>query len=57
MDDIKATLSRRSASSIRGRVSDLKGEKLIFSDKAAGYRLTAPGYAAAVGEIAKIQNA
>lgn len=56
MDDIKTTLSRRSASSIRGRISDLKGEKLIFGENATGYRLTAPGYATAGDEIAKLQD-
>jgi hypothetical protein len=56
MDDIKRTLSRRSASSIRGRISDLKGEKLIFGDNANGYRLTAPGHVTTSEEISKIQN-
>ncbi|WP_375550304.1 hypothetical protein [Rhodophyticola porphyridii] len=57
MDDIRSTLSRRSASSIRGRISDLKGEKLIFGDNSTGYRLTAPGHTVAVTEISRIQNA
>lgn len=56
MDEIKQTLSRRSASDIRGRISHLKGKKLIFGDNASGYRLTAPGHAAAVAEISKIQD-
>lgn len=55
--DITNTLSRRSASSIRGRISDLKGEKLIFGDSVIGYRLTAPGHAAAAAEISDIKNA
>ena len=57
MDDIKTTLSRRSGSSIRGRIADLRGEKLIFGDNTTGYRLTVPGHAAATEEISKIQNA
>ena len=56
MVDIKETLSRRSASSIHGRIGDLKSEKLIFGDNASGYRLTAPGYAAAVAEISTLQD-
>ena len=56
MADIKQTLSRRSASSIRGRISDLNSEKLIFGDNNSGYRLTAPGFDAAVREITKLQN-
>lgn len=54
MDYIKATLSRRSVSSVRGRISDLKGEKLIFGDNVSGYRLTSPGHAAAVEKISKL---
>ena len=56
-DDIKSTLSRRSVSSIHGRIRDLKGEKLIFGDNSTGYRLTAPGHKEAVTEISKVQNA
>lgn len=56
MDEIKSTLSRRSASSIRGRISDLKGEKMIFGNNSTGYRLTTPGHTATVTEISKIQN-
>lgn len=56
IDAIRQTLSRRSASSIRARISDLNGEKLIFGDKKSGYRLTAPGHAAAVAEISRIQD-
>ncbi len=56
MDEIKQTLSRRSASSISGRISDLKGEKLIFGNNASGYRLTAPGYSAAIAEISNLQD-
>ncbi len=56
VDDIKTTLSRRSVSSVRGRISDLKGEKLIFGDNAVGYRLTTPGHKTAVKEISKLQN-
>lgn len=56
MGGIKETLSRRSPSSIRNRISDLKSEKLIFGDNGGGYRLTAPGHTAAVGEISKLQS-
>ena len=56
IDDIKNTLSRRSASSIRGRISDLRREKLIFGDNSTGYRLTAPGHTATVVEISKMEN-
>jgi hypothetical protein len=57
MDEIKGTLSRRSASSIRGRIRDLNDEKLIFGDNTTGYRLTSSGYTAAVTEISNLQAA
>ncbi|WP_167648313.1 hypothetical protein [Mameliella alba] len=56
IDSIKSTLSRRSASSIRGRIGDLKGEKLVFGDNATGYRLTTAGHTTAMQEISKIQE-
>lgn len=55
-EDIGKTLSRRSPSSIRGRISDLKGEKLIFGDASVGYRLTTPGHSAAIVEISKLDG-
>ena len=51
MANIKASLSRRSPSSIRARLSDLRDDKLIFGDNAQGYRLTVTGQAVAVDEI------
>lgn len=55
--EIKQSLSRRSASSIRARISDLSGEKLIFGDNKSGWRLTAAGHSVAVAEISKAHDA
>jgi hypothetical protein len=55
MADILKTMSGRGAASVRSRLSELRGEKWIFGDGKAGYRLTAPGYAAAVAEIKQLQ--
>ena len=52
--DIEASLSTRSYSSIRGRLNDLKGDKLIFGDNVQGYRLTAMGQTYATREIAAL---
>ena len=52
--DIRASLSTRSYPSIRGRLSDLKGDKLIFGDSVQGYRLTTAGQAFAAREIATL---
>lgn len=52
--DIEASLSTRSYSSIRGRLNDLKNDKLIFGDNVQGYRLTIAGQAYATKEIAAL---
>jgi len=56
VDDIRRTMSGKSASSIRGRLSDLKRDKLIVGDGSSGYRLTSPGYGVAVKEIEHLDN-
>ncbi len=48
---VAASLRGRSASSIRGRLSELRDEKRVFGDSRSGYRLTQTGYDAAVIEI------
>lgn len=53
---IKASLSTRSSSSVRGRLSGLKGDKLIFGDSVQGYRLTTAGLAFAAREVAALLN-
>lgn len=50
--DILATMSGRTPGSVRSRLSELKGEKLIFGDGKTGYRLTTQGHRAALNEIA-----
>lgn len=56
MNDIKASLSMWSQSSIRGSIGKLKSDKLIFGDNATGYRLTAPGHLKATDQILKLQG-
>jgi len=51
VDAILATMSGRSAASVRTRLSELRSAKLIFGDSQGGYRLTRAGYDAAVSEI------
>ena len=54
MADITKTVSSRNAASVRSRLSKLKTEKLIWGDRKDGYRLTSPGYNAAVLELRKL---
>ena len=54
MKDILASLSRRSAGTVKNRLRDLHGEKLAHGNAKAGYRLTQAGHAAAVAEIEKL---
>lgn len=54
--DIQKTTGSRSAASVRSRLSELRNDKLIFGDAKRGYRLTTPGYAAAVAEIVRLQD-
>ena len=56
MADIKASLSTRGFSSIRGRLSELKGEKLIFGDSDQGYRLTTMGHGGATTQIEALSD-
>ncbi|AZO04335.1 hypothetical protein [Mesorhizobium sp. M2A.F.Ca.ET.043.02.1.1] len=44
-------LGTRKAGSVRNRLSELRAEKMVHGDTATGYRLTSPGYQAAVAEI------
>jgi len=54
--EILKTMSGRSAASVKSRLGELRKQKLIFGDAKTGYRLTGPGYAAAVAEIECLQN-
>lgn len=56
MSDILDTMSGRSAASVRSRLSELRSKKLIFGDGKISYRLTTPGYNAAVIEIEDLQK-
>lgn len=51
VDSVLTSLSRRSAGTVRNRLRDLHGEKLVHGDAKSGYRLTQAGHAAAVAEI------
>lgn len=52
--DVLASLSRRSAGTVKNRLRDLHGEKLAHGSGKFGYRLTQAGHAAAVAEINKL---
>lgn len=56
LHDLSASLSRRSPSSIRGRISDLKSEKLIFGDTTKGYRLTTQGFDVASEKVSSLNE-
>ncbi|HEX8365066.1 MAG TPA: hypothetical protein VF603_07265 [Allosphingosinicella sp.] len=51
LQEIKDSLSRRSGASVANRLGELRAGKLVHGDVKTGYRLTNPGFAAAVGEI------
>ena len=52
--DVHSSLSRRSAGTVRNRLRELHGEKLVHGDGRSGYRLTRAGYDAALAEITKL---
>lgn len=51
---ISKSLKSRSAASVRNRINELKGQKVLHGDTKVGYRLTQAGYDAAVTEIQQI---
>lgn len=51
---ILKSLEARSPVSVRNRLGELKGKKLIFGDVSNGYRLTQAGYSAATAEIRRL---
>jgi hypothetical protein len=52
--DILASLSRRSAGTVKNRLRDLYAEKLAHGSAKAGYRLTVAGHRAAAAEIERV---
>jgi hypothetical protein len=56
-DQIMKSMETRSASAIRGRIAELRKEKLIYGDPKAGYRLTQPGHRTAAKLIAELETA
>lgn len=46
----------KSAGAVRSRLSELRRERLIIGNGTNGFRLTSPGYAAAVAEIRSLQS-
>ena len=54
--DIRQTLNGRTSASVRSRLSKLRNDKLIFGDAKTGYKLTTPGYVAAVAEIERLKD-
>ena len=56
MKDILASLSRRSAGTVKNRLRDIYGEKLAHGNAKDGYRVTQAGHAAAVAEIERLAS-
>ena len=54
--DIRQTLNGQTSASVRSRLSKLRNDKLIFGDAKTGYKLTTPGYVAAVAEIERLKD-
>jgi hypothetical protein len=52
--EIMKSMEARSSSAVRGRIAELRREKLLHGDPTHGYRLTQAGHAAAVEEIRKL---
>lgn len=55
-DEIFKSMSARNSGSIRNRMSQLRGEKLLHGDAKIGYRLTQAGHQAAVEQIRSLQH-
>lgn len=55
LEDIQAAIDHRDSKSTSSRLSELRKHRLIFGTPQKGYRLTSPGYAAAIAEIARLQ--
>lgn len=51
---IEDSMIGRNAKSVRNKLGDMKGRKLVHGDTAKGFRLTQAGFAGAVGEINKL---
>ena len=49
--DILSSLGTRNPGSVRNKLRDLVGDKIIYGDPKGGYRLTQAGHAAAIQEI------
>lgn len=49
--NLVASLSRRSSQTVKNRLREMHGEKVLHGDAKSGYRLTTAGHAAAVKEI------
>jgi Mn-dependent DtxR family transcriptional regulator len=54
MDAVQASLSRRSKASVQNRLGELRHEKLVHGDAKTGYRLTRPGFEAAMAEARRL---
>jgi hypothetical protein len=57
LSKIMKSLETRSASAVRGRIAELRKEKLVYGDPKDGYRLTQPGHRAAMQEIIELDRA
>jgi len=55
VEDIQMAINHREAASMRSRLSELRKKGLLFGTRETGYRLTNPGYTAAIAEIVHLQ--
>jgi hypothetical protein len=53
---IEGSMIGRDAKSVRNKLSDMKGRKLLHGDTANGFRLTHAGFLGAVSEINKLAS-
>jgi Mn-dependent DtxR family transcriptional regulator len=51
LSDLRKSLAARNPRSVSNQLSAMSSEKLVHHDGAGGYRLTQPGYAAAMEVI------
>lgn len=51
---IEGSMIGRNAKSVRNKLGDMKGRKLVHGDAVKGFRLTQAGFAGAVSEISKL---
>jgi hypothetical protein len=56
LPDIMKSLETRSASAVRGRINELRKEKLLYGDPQHGYRLTQAGHSITLVEMRRLEQ-